>query len=163
MCACDAMVAATSAMRKRRSDRAEISHNSSGPVRSAHKQRTERDACIPLPREGDTGIPASAVTIVPSVNLTPPPSFRLDGRRSLATGGGSGVGLAAASALAQAGAHVTLAARTKSEIEAAAEAIRARGDKADALVLDVTDVDAVRAAIARADPFETLVNNAGTN
>ena len=34
----------------------------------------------------------------------------------------------------------TLAARTKAEIEAAAEAIRARGDKAEALVLDVTDV-----------------------
>src|SRR5215475_7051970 len=163
MCACDAMVAATSAMRKRRSDRAEISHNSSGPVRSAHKQRTERDACIPLPREGDTGIPASAVTIVPSVNLTPPPSFRLDGKRALVTGGGRGVGLAAASALAQAGAHVTLAARTRDEIEAAAQAIRARGDKAEPLQLDVTDLDAVRSTIAMAEPFDVLVNNAGTN
>ena len=59
----------------------------------------------------------------------PPPASTA--RRALVTGGGRGIGLAAASALAQAGAHVTLAARTKDEIEEAAEAIRARGDKAD--------------------------------
>ncbi len=97
------------------------------------------------------------------VDLTRTPSFRLDGRRALVTGGGRGIGLAAASALAQAGAHVTLVARTQIEIEAAAEAIRARGDKADTLTLDVTDLDAVRAAIAAAEPFDILVNNAGTN
>ena len=82
---------------------------------------------------------------VTSIDLTKTPSFRLDGRRALVTGGGRGIGLAAASALAEAGAHVTLAARTKTEIEEAAAAIRARGEKADALVLDVTDVEAVRA------------------
>jgi NAD(P)-dependent dehydrogenase (short-subunit alcohol dehydrogenase family) len=95
--------------------------------------------------------------------LTRTPSFRLDGKRALVTGGGRGIGLAAASALAQAGAHVTLAARTKSEIDAAAEAIRARGEKADALVLDVTDIEAVRKAVKAADPFNILINNAGTN
>jgi NAD(P)-dependent dehydrogenase (short-subunit alcohol dehydrogenase family) len=98
-----------------------------------------------------------------TVDLARTPSFRLDGKRALVTGGGRGIGLAAASALAQAGAHVTLAARTRSEIEAAAEAIRARGDKADALVLDVTDIEAARGAIAKAEPFDILVNNAGTN
>ena len=96
-------------------------------------------------------------------DLATAPSFRLDGKRALVTGAGRGIGLEAAGALADAGAHVTLAARTAGEIEAAAAGIRARGQKADALVLDVTDLDAVEAAIAAAEPFNILVNNAGTN
>jgi NAD(P)-dependent dehydrogenase (short-subunit alcohol dehydrogenase family) len=98
-----------------------------------------------------------------AIDLAKTPSFRLDGKRALITGGGRGIGLAAASALAAAGAHVTLAARTKAEIEDAAAAIRARGEKADALVLDVTDLTAMQAAVAKAQPFNILVNNAGTN
>jgi NAD(P)-dependent dehydrogenase (short-subunit alcohol dehydrogenase family) len=97
------------------------------------------------------------------VDLTRTPSFRLDGRRALITGGGRGIGLAAASALAEAGAHVTLAARTNSEIEDAAAAIRARGGSADAVPLDVTDIDAVRRALAAREPYQVLVNNAGMN
>jgi NAD(P)-dependent dehydrogenase (short-subunit alcohol dehydrogenase family) len=91
------------------------------------------------------------------------PSFRLDGKRALITGAGRGIGLSAAGALADAGAHVTLAARTTDEIESAAAAIRARGQKADALVLDVTDLAAMQEAIAGAEPFDVLINNAGTN
>jgi len=97
------------------------------------------------------------------MDLAKTPSFRLDGKRALVTGGGRGIGLAAASALAQAGAQVTLAARTQAEIETAAQAIVARGDNAEALPLDVTDLDAVRAAVDNAAPFDVLVNNAGTN
>jgi len=98
-----------------------------------------------------------------SVALTPTPSFRLDGRRALVTGAGRGIGLSAASALAEAGAHVTLAARSAQEIEEAAASIRARGQQAEALVLDVTDIAAVRKAVAAAAPFQVLVNNAGMN
>src|ERR1700742_1106405 len=94
-----------------------------------------------------------------AIDLAKTPSSRLDGKRALVTGGGRGIGLAAASALAAARAPVTLAARTKSEIDEAAAAIRARGDKADTLVLDVTDLAAMQAAIAKADPFNVLVNN----
>jgi NAD(P)-dependent dehydrogenase (short-subunit alcohol dehydrogenase family) len=95
--------------------------------------------------------------------LTKSSSFRLDGKRALVTGAGRGIGLTAASALAAAGAHVTLAARTAAEIEEAAAAIRTRGDKADALPLDVTDLPAMQKTIAEAEPFNILVNNAGTN
>jgi NAD(P)-dependent dehydrogenase (short-subunit alcohol dehydrogenase family) len=98
-----------------------------------------------------------------SVELTRTPSFRLDGKRALVTGAGRGIGLAASSALADAGAQVTLAARTTKEIEEAAQAIRARGQKAEPLTLDVRDVEATKATIAAQQPFDILVNNAGTN
>ena len=97
------------------------------------------------------------------MDLPTAPSFRLDGKRALVTGAGRGIGLAAASALADAGAHVTLLARTREEIEAAAAAIGGRRQKAEALVVDVTDLPPMQAAIARAAPFNILVNNAGTN
>ncbi len=104
---------------------------------------------------------------MPRVSLPRTPSFRLDGRRALVTGAGRGLGLACAAALAEAGAEVWLAARSGAEVQAAAAALRERGDRAHALVLDVTDTAAVDAAVAEIDkehgPFQVLVNNAGTN
>jgi len=91
------------------------------------------------------------------------PSLRLDGKRALVTGAGRGIGLAAAAGLAQSGAHVVLVARTSAEIDEAAAEIRAEGGSAESLVLDVTDLPAVRAAIGAQAPFHVLVNNAGTN
>ena len=97
------------------------------------------------------------------MNLPKTPSFRLDGRKALVTGAGRGLGLAMASALAEAGAEVLLTARTASEIETAAAAIREAGGLADAVSLDVTDTAAVEALVVERGPFQVLVNNAGMN
>src|SRR4029077_11354976 len=91
------------------------------------------------------------------------PSLRLDGRRALVTGAGRGIGLACAAALAQAGAHVVLVARTTSEVEAVAQAIRRDGGTAEAITLDITDLGALNEVIAGREPFDVLVHNAGTN
>ena len=97
------------------------------------------------------------------VTLPTMPSSRLDGRRALVTGASRGLGLAMAAARAEAGAHVTLAARGGDEVEAVAEAIRQRGDDAEALMLDVTDTARVTEELAARKPFQILVNSAGTN
>jgi NAD(P)-dependent dehydrogenase (short-subunit alcohol dehydrogenase family) len=98
-----------------------------------------------------------------TVELTPTPSFRLDGKRALVTGAGRGIGAAAATALAEAGAHVMLVSRTDDDLQELGLALSAKGGKASAQALDVRDVEAVRRFIAAQQPFDILVNNAGTN
>ena len=108
------------------------------------------------------------------MSLPQTPSFRLDGRRALVTGGSKGLGLAAAAALVQAGASVTLVARNTTELIAAhALLTRATGindhqkQEIRQAALDVTDSRAVAAwmahDIAEHGPFDILVNNAGMN
>jgi NAD(P)-dependent dehydrogenase (short-subunit alcohol dehydrogenase family) len=89
------------------------------------------------------------------------PSFRLEGRRALVTGGSRGIGLGAAMALAEAGAHVVVAARGVEELQAAVDAMLAAGLSAEAAVLDVTDRAAVAAVLDRVGPVDVLVNSAG--
>ena len=79
------------------------------------------------------------------------------------TGAGRGIGRACALALAEAGAQVWLAARTKAEIEQAAEVIRAGGGSAKTFVCDVTDAHQVRNLLSSIRTLDVLVNNAGTN
>lgn len=79
------------------------------------------------------------------------------------TGAGRGIGLALAAALADAGAEVTLVARSADEIGKAAEELNARGSRASAVALDVSNLSAVQAFFDQRPAFHVLVNNAGTN
>ncbi len=90
--------------------------------------------------------------------------FNLQGRRALVTGSSGGIGLALARAMAQAGAHVILNGRDAGKLSAALATLQAEGLSASSEAFDVTDADAVRAAIDRLEaqgPIDILVNNAG--
>jgi NAD(P)-dependent dehydrogenase (short-subunit alcohol dehydrogenase family) len=92
-------------------------------------------------------------------------SGALAGRTAVVTGGGRGIGAAIARALAADGAAVMVAARSRSEIDRVAGALRAAGHAAHAQVCDVTDESSVRelghAARESLGHVDILVNNAG--
>ena len=89
--------------------------------------------------------------------------FRLDGRTALVSGAGRGIGRACALALAQAGAEVLLLSRTAKELEQAVSEIESTGGRAEAIVCDVTDSQAVKKVFAALRSLDVLVNNAGSN
>lgn len=95
------------------------------------------------------------------IALPQTPSFRLDGKRALVSGGSSGVGFACATALAAAGADVVLAARDPSRLAAAVDAICAEGYSARGLALDIADIDATASTVSAEGHFDVLVNSAG--
>lgn len=89
------------------------------------------------------------------------PSFRLDGKRALVTGASSGIGQGCAVALAEAGAHVVCAARGVEKLQATVDAMAAEGWSAEALALDMADLDALSDAMTGQAPFNVVVNSAG--
>jgi len=91
------------------------------------------------------------------------PSFRLDGKNALITGAGRGIGMGASIALAESGANVTLVSRTEKELKDLTDHINSQGFKASYEVLDVNNEDEVSNFINNAEPFDILINNAGTN
>ena len=91
------------------------------------------------------------------------PSFRLDGRNALVTGAGRGIGMGASIALAEAGANVTLASRTENELKTLSDYLNNKGHNTSFVPLDVNNESDVKNLIENSDPFEILVNNAGTN
>ena len=91
--------------------------------------------------------------------------FDLTGRTALVTGGSRGLGLQIAEALGEAGARVVLSARKAGELEAAAEALKARGIDASWIAADASQPAEVQrladTAIERLGHVDVLVNNAG--
>lgn len=89
----------------------------------------------------------------------------LSGSTAVVTGASRGIGRAIAMRLAEAGAEVALWARDSSALRLVASEISAARGKARAIVVDVTDSDAVNRAsdLVRATmpPVRTVVNNAG--
>lgn len=90
---------------------------------------------------------------------------RLDGQVALVTGAGRGIGAATALRLAADGARVTLADVDTSGAEQVARHVSEQGSEALAVACDVSDADAVQAAVdatvERFGRLDILVNNAG--
>lgn len=89
----------------------------------------------------------------------------LKGKNALITGAGKGIGRALAVALAKEGVNVGLVARTESDLKQVAEEVKDLGVAASIATADVTDIDAVNAAVERITAdlgfVDILINNAG--
>ncbi|MEO8287780.1 MAG: SDR family oxidoreductase [Chloroflexota bacterium] len=94
-----------------------------------------------------------------------PDVYTFNDRTVLITGGSRGLGLIIARLLAEEGAKVAILARTQSQLDLAAEELRARGADVLAIRGDVGDKaqaqDAVQQVIDRWGRLDMLVNNAG--
>ncbi|MCW5633306.1 MAG: 3-oxoacyl-ACP reductase FabG [Rubrivivax sp.] len=95
---------------------------------------------------------------------TPPPR-PLAGKRALVTGASGAIGSAISRRLAAAGAHVLLHGHSRPQaLRALADEVAAAGGTAEAVLFDIADDAAVRAACERllaAGPVQIVVNNAG--
>lgn len=94
-------------------------------------------------------------------------TFDLTGRVAMVTGASSGLGKRFAQVLADHGAHVVLAARRTDRLQTLRDTLLAAGGQASVVALDVTDVTAIREAVASAEaqagPIDILVNNSGVS
>jgi 2-deoxy-D-gluconate 3-dehydrogenase len=87
------------------------------------------------------------------------PSFSLDGKRALVTGASSGIGQACAVAMAEAGAMVVCASRGSDRLNETVSAMVNKGFNVEALVLDQTDLNALKSALN--NPYDIVINSAG--
>ena len=87
--------------------------------------------------------------------------FDLSGRTALVTGAGRNIGAGIAKGLAGQGAHVVVNDYFADRAQATTDEIVAAGGSASPAAFDVTDRDAVLAAVAGIGAVDILVNNAG--
>ena len=87
--------------------------------------------------------------------------FDLNGRTALVTGAGQNIGAGIARGLAGQGAHVVVNDYFADRAQTTTDEIAAAGGSAVPSVFDVTDLDAVMAAVAGIGVVDILVNNAG--
>ena len=87
--------------------------------------------------------------------------FDLSGRTALVTGAGQNIGAGIARGLAGQGAHVVVNDYFADRAQTTTDEITAAGGSAVPSVFDVTDLDAVLAAVAEIGVVDILVNNAG--
>lgn len=91
--------------------------------------------------------------------------FLLHGKNALVTGASSGLGRHFAKVLAEAGAAVVVTARRKERLDSLVQEIEAKGGKAFAIVMDVTDDESIEKTFTQAEAqfgtIDILVNNAG--
>ncbi len=89
--------------------------------------------------------------------------FNLAGKRALVVGGGGGIGGASAAGLAAFGANVFCADVNLSAAEETAREIRAQGDRAEAIYLDLLDPQSIASALSEIGRIDVLVSTPSVN
>ncbi|MDQ0339943.1 NAD(P)-dependent dehydrogenase (short-subunit alcohol dehydrogenase family) [Caldalkalibacillus uzonensis] len=95
------------------------------------------------------------------------PTFQLDGKIALVTGGSKGIGYGMAAALGHYGAKLAIASRGEQDRERAVQRLSEQGIEAKGYAVDVTSRQSVRElvdqVVADYGTIDILVNNAGMN